>query len=490
MSKKCSCPFCGFEITAENILFKYVETPQYEDERKYSYLRLCDTSWNASREKMYEGVYFHMEDAEENGVIQDRVSGLPKALRVNPANGKTPRMLQEEDEKYKLKNYMRSFRNKQQATKSTRSTAKPIGGAASFMSGFGLSTGSAAGKNVQDEVTEELPYDDGTIVSVGTRVCPNCHIELHQKFGTIETINVALMGGPGSGKTAYLVALAQQINIQLTARNQGTAVLLPSSQSYFDYLYSSCSTDGTTRATNKGQRLFPFVYYYTNNHQKECFICFYDIAGEDTTNVDQLLNHRGINDASVLLIMLDPNQLCDGTYFTAMNEMNGVTEPDENVNTSFKEPITTYLTKSIAANIDMNILQNTRLVISVMTKMDMPLHVDRELFAGDCIIKTDIGNAHREKLDLNVINSVQNELDRFLQKRMGLRTSFNRCVAGLFPPDRRDKMNFYLLGVSTQSLTDPGTLTFKNDWSDNAPKHRILEPTLLMLGWFGLIPHT
>ncbi|MBR5287663.1 MAG: hypothetical protein IKU34_03605 [Clostridia bacterium] len=477
-----TCPYCSYPITSENVLFQYNSRKMpYRDERRYAFYTLCSKSWPLTSDK-FEGLYFFADDAEDGQIVCDS-TGFPQSITVKPCNGKTPSQLEEmEIPGAPLTDYISQY------SSGNPHAAQDTGmGAAVPASVSVFSTQSAP---EQKSETNQLD-DDGSLVTLATRACPNCHNELHQRFGQIETINVTLLGGPSAGKTAYLLSLVHQLSIQLAARGLGTAQLLKASYQYYSYLNTSFKQMRTTMSTVRDEKLFPFIFYYRNEWNKECFVKFSDIAGETTAEADSLLNHNGTMEASTLLMILDPNQLNGGMFTFTQNPGNDHYSTSSSVE-SFNEDIPSYITKSIAINLDLGAFKNVSKVIAVFSKMDMVLTARKDAFGAgrtdvDCVVRYDLGNAHRGALDEAVINRVGRDLDRFINLEMGMRNfNLRAYLRSLFPGNRN--ISVLLLGVSTHTLVDAKEIEFKNYCHENAPKHRIIEPFLCILAQNGMIP--
>jgi len=479
-----SCPYCSYPITSENVLFQYNNRKMpYRDKRRYAFYNLCSKSWPLPSDK-FEGLYFFACDAEDDQIVCDS-NGFPQSITVKPCNGKTPFELEEmEIPGAPLTDFISQYSGgDSRAAESVGIASEPAP-----VSVFG--TQSMSGTPEQQNESNQME-DDGTIVTLATRFCPNCHNELHQRFGQIETINVTLLGGPSAGKTAYLLSLVHQLSVQLAVRGLGTAQLLKASHQYYSYLNQSFKQMLTTQSTVRDEKLFPFIFYYRNEWNKECFVKFSDIAGETTSEADSLLNHNGTMEASTLLMILDPNQLNGGMFTFTQNPGNEHYSTSSSVE-SFNEDIPSYITKSIAVNLDLGAFKNVSKVIAVFSKMDMVLTSRKEMFGAgrtdvDCVVRYDLGNAHRGALDEAVINRVGRDLDRFINTEMGMRNfNLRAYLRSLFPANR--SISVLHLGVSTHPLVNAKDIEFRNYCHENAPKHRIIEPFLCILAQNGMIP--
>lgn len=470
VAKDHHCPFCGYQITKDHILFVDTQSENYQDLRKYSFLKLCSSRWNL--ENMFvgyktRGLYYRMQDVVE---VKTTDGDWPLTVSVHPCDGRTPNELEEDEEwisELGLEDHYAQYQKK---------TSKPM--------------------QVSDDAAEEVKKTDSSLKTLAKKACPNCHCILHTAFGTIDTINVTMFGGTSSGKTAFLVALVQCLKTQLSSRHLGTATLLDTSNDYYQFLYSDCLSEmNGTAATVANERLFPFVFYYSNETgTKKSFISFYDIAGENTQDVDALLNNPGLQNAGTMLLMIDPNQLNYGAYFAMINGIADVTG-------SYNEPIDDYLSRAIEQHKQLGIMDNIRSVIVVMTKMDMPLSCEPDSFgmlAGnqDLYIKYPLQpNHHRGGVNRSILDAIGRELNTFIANKITNNEpdpdySFLRTVENMFNDGR--KREFCLLGVSTYTRVesgDPRSIAFQCNWDENSPKHRIIEPFLKILAQNKLVDY-
>lgn len=491
------CPFCNYPIEPENVLFKYMtESTTYRDMRRYSFYRLCTQNWQT--EERFDGLYFLASDDLQDSSAEDKKS-LPTSIRVKLCDGKTPTELEAMELPGEPLSQFETQYNNKTMNQNAPSASEPAG--STFTQYGNASSAADTSKPAGDASSVEFkPKDDGSITVLGMRACPNCHNELHPKFGQIPTIKVSLLGGPSAGKTAFMLALTHQLDNQLVSHGLGTASLLKASQLYYELLNTSYQDLKATIATTKDERLFPFVFHYSNdnnNGAKECFVIFYDIAGESTTTTNALLNHRGTMEASTLLLLLDPNQLNAGYFYnsTAASQ-NGTTaatqDGKEGDSTQFyKVPIESFIQKSIADNKDLGAFRNIKSVITVFSKMDQVLQANRDHYdAGrmdtTCKIRFDLGEDHMNALDVGVIREITNEMEAVISSALNRKYSLRGLLKQKFP--NADVST--ILGVSTYSLSDSKEITFENRCEETAPKHRIIEPFLCILGQNGMIPLT
>lgn len=444
------CPYCGKKIDETNILFVYDGYPSlYTDTVRYNFLTKCSSQWPFDNGDRFKGLYFH--PVPENTRYEDS-KHVPVVTYARLSSGLTPRELADPD--------------------------------------------------MLNATGEEKPEPNDDPIPISNRACPHCHCRLPNNYGVYDTMFVSMMGGRAAGKTAFLLAMIHQLSTQLPSRGLGSAQLHAESQIFYnmqnDYYQAN---HGTTLPTPKDERLFPFVFEYTyfnNTTTKNCFIVIYDIAGEGMSQPDYLLGHLGIKQAKTVLLMLDPNMLTAGGYDAAIHHiMKGNMAPipgAENQSDAvaaaeshdfYDSPLTAFLAQAVVANRSLGVLSDVRNVIAVTTKMDQPLMVEPERFGGNCILKEDLGNAHQGKLDLAVINQVHRDANAFYER---FNIPLVDAVRSAFSGSQKEQVKVIALAVSTYTRVPGKTLQFSNSYQEAAPKHRIIEPFLILLHLAGMIP--
>ena len=447
------CPYCGKKIDENNILFVYDGFPAlYEDSARFNFLKKCSSQWPFDNGDRFKGLYFH--PVPENTKYRDEgeKKHVPVLTYARLSSGMTPRELADPD--------------------------------------------------MLNATGEDKPEPNDDPIAISNRACPHCHCRLPNNYGLYDTMFVSMMGGRASGKTAFLLSMIHQLSTQLAAHSLGSATLHVESQTFYnmqnDYYQAN---QGVTLPTPKDERLFPFVFEYTyfkNSVTKTCFIVIYDIAGEGMTQPDYLLGHLGIKQAKTVLLMLDPNMLTAGGYDAAIHssmqsgvDMNADGTEPYSANASaeshdfFDAPLMAFLAQSVVSNRTLGVLEDVRNVIAVTTKMDQPLMVEPERFGGNCILKEDLGTAHRNMLDLSVINQVHRDVSMFYE-RFGI--SLVEAVRAAFSGGQSDQVKVIALAASTYTRVPGKVLQFVNAYQESASKHRIIEPFLILLHLAGMIP--
>ena len=436
------CPYCGREVGKEDVLFWETVKTQYTDNVRGEFLRRHGVKVAAGNK--FPRMYYR---ARPECVVREDQNGYPTGIEDHMGNAIAPEDLAR-------------------------------GGSSqsdSFDDDFD-SDGFDGGEIRQSE------RRDRELHNIPKRACPYCHCELPQQFGILETHHVAMFGGRASGKTAYLVNLFQQLTIQLGANDLGSVTLENESREFLQPMIDDYERDGTTPPTPMDGGLLPIVCRYKNRNH-EAFITLYDIAGEGTADPAYMANHKGIANCETLILMVDPNMFVGGAFndeWQANHPMNGRFSV---INECCKTPVDTFLNS--AGDLCKEYSEKIRNVVCVITKMDMLLEAKSKLFsAGDIEVINDVKEKHRGAVSERVIRKVQFELQTYLDREQ--RINLKDKLSYTFGSDVR----IVILGVSTSTRVkgSGNEIKFEPRSSAMDSKHRIIEPFLMVLLFFGLVP--
>ena len=437
------CPYCGREVSKENVLFWETVKTQYTDNIRGEFLRRHGVRI-ASGNK-FPRMYYR---ARPECVVKEDQNGFPTMIEDHMGNALAPEDLDRGDSGSHSDSFDDDF-----------------------------DSDSFDGGEVRQNERR-----DREIHNIPKRACPNCHCELPKQFGILPTHHVAMFGGRASGKTAYLVNLFQQLTMQLGVNDLGSVTLEEESKNFLQPMIEDYERNGTTQATPMDGGLLPIVCYYRNRN-KEAFITLYDIAGEGTADPAYMANHKGIANCETLMLMVDPNMFVGGAFndeWTANHPMAGRFSA---VNECCKDPVDMFL--NIAGQLCREYSERIKTVVCVITKMDMLLEARAKLFsAGDIEVINDVKDKHRGGVNQKVIRKVQSELQTYLLKEHKI--------------DLVDKLKYAfgsdvkvaVLGVSTSTRVkgNGNEIKFEPRSSATDSKHRIIEPFLIVLMYFGLVP--
>lgn len=439
------CPYCGSEISKENVLFWETVKTQYTDNIRGAFLKSHGVKVSAGNK--FPRMYYRVKD----NVIREDENGFPTMIEDSLNNAVTPEDL-----------------------------GRTVGN--DRMDNFDTEFDSDSNDYQDDRVIDR---QNRVIHNIPMRACPECHCDLPQQFGILPTYHVAMFGGRASGKTAYLVNLFQQLSYQLNNNDLGSVDLASESSIFLDPMIADYEREGTTRPTQADSGLLPIVCHYKNSDGNEAFITFYDIAGEGVTNPAYMANHKGIANSEALLLMVDPNMFVAGTYYEEwLANHQAADNFQAGSGDCCKDPLDSFLNR--AGMLCHEYADNIKYVICVITKMDMLMESDSQYFsAGDIEILSDTGEKHFEAIDYNTIKRVNDNLNLYLEKKHKIR--LKQKLTNTFG----ENVKTNILGVSTSTLdadkTGQGKICFKQSSSATDSKHRIIEPFLIVLMYLGLV---
>jgi hypothetical protein len=155
------------------------------------------------------------------------------------------------------------------------------------------------------------------------KVCPHCHSKLPVGFGEAASPLIAMVGAKGTGKSVYLKVLAHELRHgmssrfdadirlhgdgQFSADGAGRDFLDPAGKLFPDrqlYAQTSQSTNGRREPILfawRQRRRFPGLSQFETT-----YLSFFDTAGEDLGNQDDVDNLRYLGAAEALILLLDP----------------------------------------------------------------------------------------------------------------------------------------------------------------------------------------
>lgn len=441
------CPYCGKQVTAENVLFWVKVTAQYVDNVRGEFLRRHGV-------EVKDGNRFnrkYLRPSEENVVGRDN-NDFPTMLEDSIANALEPKELERDN----------------------KSSSASVYGSFEFEDDYGY--GNERTDRSEQERLQKIPY----------RACPHCHCELPTQFGQLPVHHVAMFGGRAAGKTSYLVNLFQQVSQQLGSNNLGSIRLAKESEDFIRPMIDSYEEKGTTDPTAADDGLLPLVCIFKNSIA-ESFVIFYDIAGEGTSDPAYMANHQGIANCETLLMMIDPNMFSSGAFYqtwTANHPADGQDYDSAENGEGFdycRDTLDLFLAS--AGDLCNEYARNVKNIVCVMTKMDMLLEAEAKYFgSGDIELLSDIGTKHRDAVNMGTIRAVSGNIEKYMEAKYHLR------LTDKIKQSFSDGMRVVLLGVSTSTIERNGSsFTFKPQYKAMFPKHRIIEPLLVVLMYFSLV---
>lgn len=155
------------------------------------------------------------------------------------------------------------------------------------------------------------------------RICPHCHNRLPFEFGKYPIKYIPVVGITSSGKTVYLSQMLGKIKEILARADMTVAGLCPEVD---DFVKNHTIRRGQNlpggNATNVLTTPVP-VNVKNNKDGRRFTLVFYDIAGENCVDADQMERYgRFIRNADGIIMIMDPRQFTDLVYLGNDDEDN------------------------------------------------------------------------------------------------------------------------------------------------------------------------
>jgi GTP-binding protein EngB required for normal cell division len=307
------------------------------------------------------------------------------------------------------------------------------------------------------------------------RICPHCHMKLELSPDGAGNIMLAVLGAKNSGKSHYLSVLINQLKVTAhdlggSYEHVGETTIRRYKERFYDPLFRQKKIlDGTVGAAANFEVRIPLIYRMSlqdkdrRRIRKVVDMYFFDTAGEDLDDVDQMANlNKYIAKSDGIVLLVDPLQVS-----AIVQQVNGMPNAAE----TFTEPveILTRVRSLITDEKDLDALD----------KVDVPLAV---AFSKIDAIKDVLGptshlNAkprHKNGFDINDFNAMSSELESLLEREN--EKALHAAVCTHF--SRYGFFGVSALGHSPDEAGNVGTI---------AP-HRVEDPILWLLSEHEVIP--
>ncbi|MBE5779808.1 MAG: hypothetical protein E7331_10835 [Clostridiales bacterium] len=492
------CLYCGKSIAPEEILFFNETTQLFEDSVRFDFLEKHGMYVDVQTvENKYGRLYYHVSD--ENISRRD-INGFPTLISARPCDGLTPDELFVQKDSIDANSQMETVVTQEEKPEEPAVEEFVFGGQSSFGMFGGAQESQPESSSPFQQVNSEQTQKpaDTELCKISSRACPHCHCELPLDFGLIPSYFIQLLGGRACGKTAFLTCLHQQLDKQLQGNDLGSVCLEKESNAYLQPKIQYYEETGTPRPTPLNESIFPLVYHFTtsgSNTRKKAFIVIHDIAGEGMVGkMDYLLSLKGMERSTNFLYLFDSNQLTRGGYHSAVSIMEN--ETNSNGHDFCAEDLFSQIV-SVGASVQfITDDKGCDNLVAVMTKLDLPLRVEKAMFEhGKMEIMNDIGKSHYGQINRDVLDRVRNEIALFVDAKAHAPYGTNRLLRELAAAFQCSHDNIFLSGISTytrsveeQNQNRFNKFDFRNQYNSEGSKHRIIEPFLLLLWRFGLLP--
>ena len=434
------CPYCGWEITKEDVLFWEKVRARYTDNVRGKFLRRHGAEVPPGNR--FPRLYYRVR---EEAVVMEDENGFPTMIEDYPGNAFT-------------------FEDPEEERKPGESDG--------FDDDFDAFT---------DESESSRDRMDQTAHRIVQRACPGCHCELPMAFGTLETHRVAIIGSRAAGKTAYLVNLFRTLDMRMRRLGMGSVKLEKESEEFLNCLTKAYELTGIAWPDmRQSGPLLPIVCRFTGQ-EKDAFLIFYDIPDADAADPEHMVNNKGIAKCETVMLMMSPLLFAD-CGDEILWKHNYPLERHGTIEENCGNPLDSFLNSALI--LCREYMDHIKNIVCVITKLEMLMEADAEFFAADDVqVVRDTSDEHKGAVELDIFRRVSEELLRYLDKkfRVDLKERLDFC----FGADKR----IAILGISNSTLEvcAPGIIRFEDKRSPMSRKHRIIEPFLAVLMFCGLI---
>lgn len=159
------------------------------------------------------------------------------------------------------------------------------------------------------------------------RICPHCHNRLPRGYGKFPVYFIAIVGAVHSGKTVYLSQLMKYLDSKIS--EIGMAAFREEGIDKF-LCENPVERDRDLPASTLPEHLSEPLFYLIGGERQSYHLVFYDIAGENCTDVEKMEKFGPfIRNADGILLLLDPAQ-----FPQLCNEYSpGAVEPESVIRT-------------------------------------------------------------------------------------------------------------------------------------------------------------
>ena len=326
------CPFCAGEFRAEEVLFvdedktgSVINENEYDPEQFDFQKRIIEcrdtTEWDGITPIQIESrpKYKYHRWHEVDGLpfwkpihVSASSSAIPDDILVYRSKGMTPNQLAGREPA------------PWEQTSSAVEEEKPAEPETSFSAGEALRSmlmNSMANqqKTQKTAAVEQTFMPDEVEKSLSNKACPRCHCLLPDQFGTLPVYRISMLGGTASGKTTYMVAVANLLD-RMNGLPYGLingCQISTESKRYFDYLMR-CLENYKVSSTAKEEStyirfVFPIVMNMTTvtddgSGERQFILIINDIPGEGMEDRDFLMTYPGLLTTNAAIMLMDPIQ--------------------------------------------------------------------------------------------------------------------------------------------------------------------------------------
>ena len=340
---------------------------------------------------------------------------------------------------------------------------------------------------------------------VDKAMCPHCHCAIPTDYLAIPDENchsVALIGYPSTGKTAYKLAIMDELVKNFKARFR----MCQSVEVFADSVKFLKSEEGNfangqAETTDANATVFPMIFAIRQRDSSH-LITLYDLPGEAyrPQHSIQLAAHAGIQSVDAAIMLVDAGQLYEHARAAKLT-VEVVDESGRVVDT--KETDITYPELNTDITAPLEHLRKYRIGSSiehmalVVTKADLLIGKYGTYFGENNpvylkmleICHSDESKEHEGKVNRVILNKIDAQTMKAIQEVPAYeKRDIKGEICDMLYGETLKPGNIKSFVVSTLRRPDANATSFVVSDESNYTRHRVLEPMLYLMANWGMVP--
>jgi hypothetical protein len=277
------------------------------------------------------------------------------------------------------------------------------------------------------------------------RLCGGCHrLLIHSSIGELEIRPIAIVGGPSSGKSVFMVQAVNQLMEHLRTLPRATVRVDSAHQSHeFERALTQLSS-GQVLAKTAGDVTQALGLVISIPKQIRCLLHLYDPPGEVFTTMQELGRKQAVQHLSGIVLLVDPFS------FPALSRITGHLGPGLKPSESPFAQVVSVLTHGVNDMLGLGPQDKCQIPLAVVLSKADALPVDNlpflKVLSSSCGGDTYAHSSdHCRSAFVKLGEENQNTI-RLLEQKFA-RVGYFSCSALGRIPDPRNKLPFKATGV-------------------------------------------
>lgn len=362
---------------------------------------------------------------------------------------------------------------------------------------------------------EQTIMPDDVQKTLTNKACPRCHCLLPDLFGSVPTYRISMLGGTASGKTTYMVAVANLLD-KMSGLPSGVingCQISAESKRYFDYLIKCLEHNKLSSTALEESTFIRFVFPIVLNMttvtddgfgERQFILIINDIPGEAMESKDFLMTYPGLLATNAAIMLLDPVQFAGTQRKKAMiqSDMEAIhlDTADTDVYNSHARSFTPTTFDKTLGHIKAMLVQDKFSQLSsltmVLNKIDLlygrksnVLDVNKDAALKNVNGQNELNEQHRDGMDMVFVQELSRQVEHIIEKKL----EYSTYTTALRPMVQNLQHMVYTLCISIRSWNagkgNFDTLRDEHGYV-NASEiigFRMMEPLLVSLVHLGLV---